>query len=71
MADEITDSESKILRFPRYRHICHRAPGKCACIAYVRYRHNHDTGTLSRCPKCMPVSNIYCTRKRGNEVMLK
>ena len=25
-----TTSESKILKFPRYRHICLRAPDKCA-----------------------------------------
>ena len=66
---KITDSESKILRFPRYRHICYRAPGKCACIACTRYRHNHDTGTLFRCPRCVPVSSIYCRHKeKGDSV---
>ena len=54
---KITNSESKILRFPRYRHIF-------ACIASSRYRLSHDTGTLFRCPKCVPVSSIYCTPEK-------
>ena len=28
---------------------------------HTRYRHNQDTGTLFRCPRCVPVSDIYCT----------
>ena len=37
----------------------------CACIASSRYRHNHVTGTLFRCPKCVRVSNIYCISLKG------
>ena len=57
---KFTTSKSKILRFPRYRHICPRAPGKCACNAVPRFRHSLVTGTLFRCPKNVPVTSIYC-----------
>ena len=43
------------MRFPRYKHIC-------SCIAIIRCRLSHDTGILFRCPKCVPVSGIYCTK---------
>ena len=49
------------LSFPRYRHICLRAPGKCACNAITRYRHNHVTGIHFRCPKSGPVTSSYST----------
>ena len=52
---KFTTSESKILRFPRYRHICPRAPGKCACNEITsfqtqpRYRHTFSVSQECAC----------------------
>ena len=32
------------------------------------YRNSHDTGTLFRCPKCVPVTRVYCTQKYNRSV---
>ena len=49
---KFTNSGSKLLSFPRYRHICLRAPSKCACIAlssirtHPRYRHTFPVNQM-------------------------
>ena len=50
-----TTSERFFLRFPRYRHICLRAPDKCACNAIpalqaqTRYRHTFSVSQECAC----------------------
>ena len=45
----------KIMRFPRYRHICLKAPGKCACnainalLTLPRYRHTFSVSQECAC----------------------
>ena len=56
---KFTNSESKFLSFPRYRHI--RAPGKYACNAFNALQTGRVTGKYFRCTKSVPVTRIYCT----------
>ena len=50
MANEVHELKGvKILRFPRYRHICLRAPGKCACNA---------TNALQTQPRYRPMFSV-------------
>ena len=54
MGDEV--HEPKILRFPHYRHICLRIPGKCASNALIaQLRYWHTFSVYQRCAynKCL------------------
>ena len=65
---DLTTSESKILRFPRYRHICLRAPGKCACNAInafqtqPRYRHTFSVSQECVCNEYLLYANFFRER---------